>query len=254
MTNRLRSLLHIPVADAPLAHGAGDLARIGADALVIDIAGGTPQTQEARARAAADFIRALGSEARARAFVRVSGVASGKLEADLAWVLPSRPCGVMLMDVAGPVDVEELGARLRVSEAELGRADGETRIIPVLGTPAGVLSLAGGVAWPSARIAAFAWEPPLAAGGVSNDAARLARSLTALAAARCGVPAIDPLPATLNADDAFRHACLSARHEGIGGRMVRNAAQAAIADAAFADAALAPETAGRCSENETQAP
>ncbi len=268
MTNRLRSLLHVPIADVPIVDvllfdgpdavtARGDLARTVADALVIDISGGMPHADDSRGRAVADLVRTLVQNARARVFVRVSGVASGRLEADLALVLPSRPFGVMLADVAGPIDVEELGARLRVSEAELGRADGETRIIPVLGTPAGVLSLAGGAAWPLARIAAMAWEPPLAPeitpAGLPdfafNGAARLARNLTALAAARAGVPAIDPLPETVQADDAFRHACLAARHEGIGGRMVRNAAQAVIADAAFAR-----ENGGQCSENETHVP
>ncbi|MGV6876132.1 aldolase/citrate lyase family protein [Pseudochelatococcus sp. B33] len=240
MTNRLRSLLHVPAASS----GSLDIAATAADALIVDLTGdgGHPAADRGPVR---DAIAAAGG--RLRVFVRVNGVASGRLAEDLAAVLPARPFGVMLSGVAGPADVEQLGARLRVSEAELGRPDGETRIIPVLGAPAGVLALAGRP-WPAGRIAAYAWEPPMPgwrvrppSRGRPADVTRLTRSLTVLAASHAGVPAIDPPADTDEADEAFRRACLAALREGLGGKVARNEAQAGIVNAVFSgeDAARA---------------
>lgn len=235
MLNRLRSLLHVP-APVLITPGSAALDDAGtADALVVDLTGDgwDRAASGARVREAT-----AGARARLPVLVRVSGVASPRLAEDLAMVLPARPSGVVLSGVAGPADVEELGARLRVSEAELGRADGETRIVPVIGTPAGVLALAGqsfaSVSWTGlGRIAAFAWEPPhpSACDDPLTDVARLARAFAVLAAGRAGVVALDPLPRTDAAGDAFRRACLAALREGIGGAAVRSAEQARIANA-----------------------
>lgn len=242
MLNRLRSLLHVP-APALITPGSAALDDAGtADALVVDLTGDgwDRAASGARVREAT-----AGARARLPVLVRVSGVASPRLAEDLAMVLPARPSGVVLSGVAGPADVEELGARLRVSEAELGRADGETRIVPVIGTPAGVLALAGqsfasasfaSTSWAGlGRIAAFAWEPPHppACDDPLTDVARLARAFAVLAAGRAGVVALDPLPRTDAAGDAFRRACLAALREGIGGAAVRSVEQAGIANAVF---------------------
>lgn len=229
MMHRLRSLLHVPIA----ALSARSVDETTADALVVDL---TSSDAAPSAHAAVrDAVVALSRHV--RVFIRV-GVASGRLADDLAATLPGRPFGVMLSDVTGPADVEQLGARLRVSEAELGRPDGETRIIPVLGNPAGLLALTGST-WPTARIAAYAWEMPSALGlhrrpdGRMNDVTLLGRSLTLLAASRAGVPLINPLPDTDDADDAFRRVCRAGADEGVSGSMVRNEAQARIANAEF---------------------
>lgn len=225
MTQVLRSLLYLPAASVL----PSDSAVAAADALVVDLAGNP-----------GDRVRALAAVAafsgRRPVFVRVGGVASGLLADDVAAALPARPAGIILPDVAGSAHVEELGARLRVAEAELGRPDGETRIVPVLAAPAGILALAGRP-WPAGRIAAYAWEPPRLAGDLpasrTTDVARLTRSLTALAASHAGVTALDPLPDADGAGESFRRACLAARDEGVGGALVRNGAQATIANAIF---------------------
>lgn len=230
MTECLRSLLHVPVAAAvPL-----DIAGTQADALVVDLTG--DKGRSADWRQVRDAIAA--ASGRLRVFVRVGGVASGRFAEDLAAVLPARPFGVMLSDVAGPADVEQLGARLRVSEAELGRADRETRIIPVVGVPAGVLALAGRP-WPAGRIAAYAWEPPTLPGvgqpleDRMTDVMRLTRSLALLAAGHAGVAAVDPATPANATDESFRRACLAALREGLGGKVARNEAQVRIANAVF---------------------
>lgn len=225
MIKVLRSLLFVPAA-SPLP---AEAAIVVADALVIDLAGHSGEhAQPVEAVAALSRLRPV--------FVRVHGVAASRLGDDLAMVMPARPAGIILPDVAGPAQVEELGARLRVCEAECDRPDGETRIIPVLGAPAGILALAGRL-WCARRIAAYAWEPPRLVGGLpagrAADVTRLTRSLAILAAAHAGVPALDPLPDTDEAGDAFRDACRASRDEAIGGALVRNEAQAGIANAVF---------------------
>ena len=100
--------------------------------------------------------------------------------------------GMLLSDTSGPIDVERLGARLAVAEAEAGVADGTLRIIPVVGTPRGVLSLPS--FGPLPRLAGIACDPDrlAAALGCAPDAPAIvqARASTVLAAGACRVPAI----------------------------------------------------------------
>lgn len=243
----MRSLLSIPALSAALP----DPAATAADALVVDLTGAGAQAgpdadADAARRRARDIVAAAG--ARLRVFVRIDGIASAAGAADLAAVLPARPFGIVLAGVSGMADIEHLGARLRVAEAQLGRSDGETRVVPVLGTPAAVLAVAAGEGVADRlsrrRIAAYAWEPPLPGPDALDpptDVQRLARSLALLAAGRAGVPALDPLPPDGEAGAAFRRACELALREGAGGRLVRSEAQVAIVNAVFPAGGMSPK-------------
>ena len=100
--------------------------------------------------------------------------------------------GILLGDTRGPIDIERLGARIAVAEADAGIADGTLRILPLIGTPRGVLSLSSFEPLP--RLAGIACDPDrlAAALGCAADAPAIvqARASTVLAAGACGVPAI----------------------------------------------------------------
>ncbi|MBB3809352.1 hypothetical protein [Pseudochelatococcus contaminans] len=217
----LRSLLYL---DAPAAAEA--IASTEADALIVDLAPKATGGEAARAivDAAPD---------RLPVFARINSLTAGQLAADVAIAMSFRPFGIILPDIANVIDIEELGAHLRVSEAELGLADGGTRILPTIGLPAGALAFTAGSQLPQ-RVAALVWEWPGSSFGERlNDAATLSRSLTVLAASRHNVPAIAALPLISDAGEAFKTACSAACFEGISGVIVRSEAQARVANTIF---------------------
>ena len=68
---------------------------------------------------------------RPRLFVRVNGLTTGLIDADLDGVMPAGPDGIVLPKTVGGADVSHLGAKLAVREAEFGLADGATRILAI---------------------------------------------------------------------------------------------------------------------------
>lgn len=216
----LRSFLYI---DASAAAG---IASTEADALIVDLASGA---------IGGEAVRAIFDAARERlpVFARINSPTADRLAADVVSAMSFRPFGIVLPQIAAFIDIEELGAHLRVSEAELGLADGGTRIMPTIGMPAGALALTENGRL-SQRVAALVWEwPGSSAGERLNDAARLSRSLTVLAASRHSMPAIAALPPVSGAGETFKATCSAARFEGIEGVIVHGEAQARAANAIF---------------------
>ncbi|MFC0219644.1 aldolase/citrate lyase family protein [Pseudochelatococcus lubricantis] len=200
-----------------------------ADGVVLDLVG-----EDARAAACAVLRCVNAGGGRPAIWMRAGGLHPDPSDDDLAAVLPAHPAAVVLPAVAGPEDIEQLGARLRVLEARLGRPDGETRIVAVIGTAAGVM--AAPRLRPHPRLAAFVWEPFLLPGAETpdGDVSRLSRGLTLLAASHAGVPAIDASARAGQEDAAFREACLRARRDGFAAMTARNEAQVHVINAVFA--------------------
>ena len=127
-------------------------------------------------------------------YVRVGGL-DGPIEAELDALMPAAPDGIVLLAQSG-ADVQHLGVKLAVREAELGIADGATRIIALAGgTPGAIFQLAS-FAGASPRLIALAFDSSaLAASLGTNDEApaaplTLARNLTLFAAKAAGVAAL----------------------------------------------------------------
>ena len=249
----MRSLLFVP-ADSPrkLAKAAtGE-----ADALIIDLEDSiAPSAKDAARRSAADFLKEWrATPRRQRLFVRINALDTGLADADLDAVMPGRPDGVMLPKSQSGVDVQHLGAKLAVREAENDLPDGSTRILPIVTETAQAMFGLGTYAGASRRTCALTWgaedlsaalgaETNRSADGAYRSPYMLARSLTIYAAAAAGVDAIDTIFGNFRDSAALRAECEAARRDGFAGKMAIHPDQVAIINEVFSPTPEAIEAA-----------
>ncbi|MBB3978518.1 citrate lyase subunit beta/citryl-CoA lyase [Rhizobium azooxidifex] len=219
-----------------------------ADALLIDLEDSVAlEAKDEARRITAQFLQEnVAGNQRPRFYVRVNGLSTGLIEADLDRIMPAAPDGVVLPKAVGGADVAALAARLSTHEAGSGRA--ATRILAIATeNAAGVFAL-GTFAGSSDRLMGLAWGgEDLSAdlGASSNrtdsgayaDPYRLARTLTLLGAASAGVAAIDAVYTNFRDMQGLEAECREARRDGFVGKMAIHPAQVAIINAAFAPTA-----------------
>lgn len=233
----MHSLLLVPVEDAAAVSAA--LAS-EADALVLHL-GGDERAVAARV-AAGELLRTLQAGAdRPLLFVRLGGLGSAAFEADLVALLPGEPDGILLAGASGGADVQHLGAKLAVAEAELGLAEGATGIIAGIGRADGVFGL-GSFRGASPRLMGLAWHADEMAADLDGDRdawlrpdfapARTLGHLTLFAARSAAVAAIDTSRPSGD-DEAFRAECRLARQSGFNAKLATTPAQATIINAVF---------------------
>lgn len=231
----MRSILVVPAAsrasfDAALASEA--------DCLAVDLSGATEAGADDARKNAATWI----AEARGRdrsCMARIHPLDSGLADGDLDAVMKARPDGIILPDACGGRDVQHLGAKLAVREAENGLPDGYAHILALAAdSPAAIFEL-GTFARATRRLI-----------GLGRDERRLmlrlgmaplqqrpeslivARALCLFAAAAAKAPAYDCAESGEGED--FSRACARAASEGFAGKFVETPAQAKIVNAAFA--------------------
>lgn len=225
----MRSLLlvsgdSVPELDAGLAAGA--------DALILDLTVG-PQAREI----AAGWMAGLPRAPRPLLLVRVHDLASGLTDADLDAVMPAGPHGIVLPGAVGATDVQRLGVKLGVREAEHGLSDGATRILAVAGSARGLLAI-GTLPGASPRLVGIAWDASALAADLRVASARdetghwttplvQARAMTLFAAAAAGVPAIDTAFPGSDED------CMAARRDGFASKIALDPRHVAAINAAF---------------------
>jgi citrate lyase subunit beta / citryl-CoA lyase len=174
-------------------------------------------------------------------YVCPHSIESGEIDADLDTVMKGAPDGIVLAKSRGGADIQHLGAKLALREAEYDLADGSTRIIAVAAqTPAAIFKM-GTYAGASRRLAALCWGPDELAIAIGAKAPpdgsmtgpyTLARNLTLMAAKAAGVAAIDSVYA--DPDRAgLKAACEAARRDGFAGKLALDADQAALINAYF---------------------
>jgi citrate lyase subunit beta/citryl-CoA lyase len=156
----------------------------------------------------------------------------GSLNDDLDAAMAASPDGIVL-PVRNGADVQHLGVKLAVREAELGLADGATRIIALVAGPAALFQL-DSFDGASPRLAALAFDAQAFATKLGTEDMTapplgLARNLTLLAAQAVGVVAI--LVAAAYAD--LPATCKAAKRDGFDAIVVRDPADIAIARAAL---------------------
>ncbi|MEW6436472.1 MAG: aldolase/citrate lyase family protein [Pseudomonadota bacterium] len=176
---------------------------------------------EGNAAAAAGALRAAREHpaSRPKLYVRLDGHGE-TIEDDLNELMPAAPDGIVL-PVRNGADVEHLGVKLAVREAELGLEDGMTEIIGLVTAPAAIFQLAT-FATSSQRLAALGFDTQACAAALGvNDLdsspLNLARNLTLLAAKAAGIPALLIIEET----ESLAAASLAAKRDGFDGIVMR---------------------------------
>ncbi len=211
------------------------------DGMAVDLAcADEAQAIEARKNAALWIAEARGRGKRSLALVHA--LASGLADRDLDAVIPAQPDGIILPDACGGRDVQHLGAKLAVREAECGLPDGATHILALAADlPAAIFEL-GSFARATRRLIGLGRNEQrlmerlgIASGpGPRPEPLAVARALCLFAAAAASAPAYDC--AEPGEGEDFESACAQAAREGFSGKLVLSPAQAKIVNAAFSKA------------------
>jgi citrate lyase subunit beta/citryl-CoA lyase len=246
-TALMRSLLFVPADGGKKLHKA---LACGADAVIVDLEDSIAADRKAPARAAAAaFVKeAAGRAARPFICVRVNGLGTGLIDADLEAIVPARPDAIMLPKAEGGAAVVHADAKLGAHEAINGLADGHIKIVAMAIESAAGLFLAGTFRRKSARLIGLSWGPEdLAAelGAESNRDAdgaytspfRLARTLCLMAAATAEVPAIETIYMDYRDAEGLRRDSEDARRDGFTGRLAIHPAQVPIINEVFTPSA-----------------
>jgi len=239
----MRSLLFVP------ADGGSKLDKAfasGADAVIIDLEDSIARERKAQARTlTAQFIAAvLARPARPRLFVRVNGLATGLIDADLDAVVPARPDAIVLPKAEGAAAIVAAEAKLAEREVAAGLAVGHVKILAqAIETAAGVF-LAGTFRGASARLIGLTWGPEdlLAelgaeanrdADGFLTEPYRLARTFCLFGAAAAGVAAIETVYVDFRNLAGLRRETEAARRDGFSARLAIHPAQVPVINEVF---------------------
>ncbi|WP_262031479.1 HpcH/HpaI aldolase/citrate lyase family protein [Microvirga sp. Mcv34] len=249
----MRSLLFVPGdSRKKLEKGLNS----GADALLIDLEDSVAldAKEEARRITTAFLAEQRQEVQRPRLFVRVNGLTTGLIDADLDSVMRSSPDGIVLPKTVGGTDVAHLGAKLAVREAEFGLEDGGTRILAIatenaagvfaLGTFAGASHRLMGLTWGGEDLSAdLGAEANRTEDGAYTAPYRLARSLTLFGAAAAGIDAIDSVFTNFRDLAGLEAECSAARRDGFVAKMAIHPAQVPVINETFTPSAESIERA-----------
>lgn len=238
----MRSLLLVPVDDAALLDRAF---ASGADALVLDLTAGdrAASARAAARQAARDFLRmAQFATYRPHLYVRLEDLDDDGFDADLTAVMIGEPDGIFLAGSRSGRDVQQLGAKLAVQEAEYGLTDGETGIVAEAGSSARALFTLGSYGDASPRLVGIAWHAERLAFDLGSDhhpadlnefaPFHTVRHLTLFAARAAEVAAIDTA-STARDEAAFLAACTASRQHGFNAKLTTLPEQVATINAVF---------------------
>ena len=235
----MRSLLFVPAGD-PRRFAAA--LSSGADAVIVDLENAA--TAGAR-EAARDFLIAATKAAAApRLFVRINALDSGRADADLDAVMAAAPAAIVLPKAMAGADVQHLGVKLAVREAENGIADGATRIVVIAAETAASLFAMGTYAGASRRLLGLAWSAADLAADLGAEASRLAdgsfvpacllaRTLALFGAAAAGVAAIDAVHPEDHDTARLRAECEAARRDGFTAKLAIDPRQVPVINEIF---------------------
>jgi citrate lyase subunit beta/citryl-CoA lyase len=236
----------LPMTRSLLLVRAGDDAALdralacGADAVILDLQGGSGEN---RAAAASALARIGARDGAPRLCVRINALGSVQVETDLEAVVGARLDVIVLPEARSGADVQHLAALLAVAEARAGLADGATGVVATVCSDGAALFAAGSLAGASLRLKALIWDGEALAADLGAAAARedgdwiepcrLARSLTLAAAAAARVPAIDAAFSAAEDLDGLRREAEAARRLGFLGKVAKSPEQVAIVNAVF---------------------
>jgi citrate lyase subunit beta/citryl-CoA lyase len=239
----MRSLLFIP-GDSPRKLDKGLTS--GADVLLLDLEDSIAPAGKAGARETTlAFLRAAQPVAeRPRLYVRVNGIETGLIDADLDAVLAGKPDGILLPKAEGGASIVHLDAKLTAREAVHGLTAGATAIMALTTETAKAMFLAGSYAGASPRLAGLTWgaedlsaelgaEANRGPDGSFLDPYRLARTLCLVGAAAARVPPLDTVYVDFRDNDGLQRECEEARRDGFAGKLAIHPAQVPVINAVF---------------------
>jgi citrate lyase subunit beta/citryl-CoA lyase len=239
----MRSLLFVPADSAKKLDKA---MTSGADALIVDLEDSVAHDGKAQARdSATAFLKsAMTASPRPYILVRVNGLQTGLIDADLDAVAPMKPDAIMLPKAEGGTSVMHADAKLAVREAINGLPDGHIKILALATETAAALFLAGTFAGSSARLSGLTWgAEDLSAelGAHANrdaqgrflDPYKLARVLCLAGASAAQVPALDTVYVDFRNSEGFRRECEEAVRDGFAGKLAIHPAQVPIINEVF---------------------
>ena len=239
----MRSLLFVP------ADGGAKLDKAlasGADAVIIDLEDSITLARKREAREAClDFLKRIGPQKeRPRLLVRINGLDTGLIDADLEAIVPGRPDAVLFPKAEGGATVTHLDAKLTAREAIAGLAEGSIKILAQsVETAAGVFT-AGTYRDCSARLIGLTWGPEdLSAelgaeanrdsAGELTEPYRIARAMCLYGAAAARVPAFETIHVDFRNAEVLRRDTEIARRDGFAGRIAIHPAQVPVINAVF---------------------
>jgi citrate lyase subunit beta/citryl-CoA lyase len=245
----MRSLLFIP-GDSPRKLEKGLTS--GADVLLLDLEDSIAPDGKAAAReTTVAFLREAQPVAqRPRLYVRVNGIDTGLIDADLDAVLAGKPDGIMLPKAEGGASIVHLDAKLTAREPMHRVAGGSTGVLALTTETAKAMFLAGTYAGASPRVSGLTWgaedlsaelgaEANRDADGNFLDPYRLARTLCLVGAAAAQMPAIDTVYVDFRNEAGLRRECEEARRDGFTGKLAIHPAQVQIINEVFTPTAEA---------------
>jgi citrate lyase subunit beta/citryl-CoA lyase len=239
----MRSLLFVP------ATGGSKLDKAfasGADGVILDLEDSiAPERKDEARKSALDFLKSkAGMKDRPRLLVRINGLDTGMIDADLDAVVPGAPDGVLFPKAEGGATVAHLDAKLTAREAIAGIPEGSVKILAQsVETAAGVFT-AGTYRDCSARLIGMTWGPEdlsaelgaeanREADGTLTEPYRLARTLCLYGAAAARVPAFETIHVDFRNDEVLRADTEIARRDGFAGRLAIHPAQVPVINAVF---------------------
>ena len=228
-------------------------AESAADALILDLEDSVAGERRSQARVlVAEHLRARRGPTSQELWVRVNGLASGELLADLVGVVPAAPHGIVVPKLASFAELETIHHYLSALELREGLVRGTVRLVAIATeTPQALLqmsALASGAAehreGVRGRLAGLTWgaedlaaavgaQAKTDAGGSLTPLFELARSLCLLAAASAGVTAIDGVYSAFQDAAGLAKDLERARRDGFSGKLAIHPAQVAAINAAF---------------------
>jgi citrate lyase subunit beta/citryl-CoA lyase len=239
----MRSLLFIP-GDSPKK--LEKALTCGADAVIVDLEDAISPERKAQARdITLGFLKeAVSVPTRPTLLVRINGLQTGLIDADLDAVVAGRPDGIMLPKAEGGAAVTHCDAKLTAHEAIHGLAEGHIGIVAIATETAAAMFLAGTYGGSSKRLKGLTWgaeDLSVELGAEANRDAQgnflapyqLARSLCLAGAAAAQVQAIDTVYIDFRNEAGLRRECEEARRDGFTGKMAIHPAQVAVVNEVF---------------------
>jgi len=248
----MRSLLFVP------ADGGAKLDKAfasGADGIIVDLEDSiAPERKDTARKLALDFLKSAKGKSGPKLLVRINGLDTGMIDADLDAIVPGAPDAVLFPKAEGGATVTHVDAKLTAREAIAGLPEGSIKILAQTVESAAGVFTAGTYKDCSPRLIGMTWGPEdLAAelgaeanreeDGSLTEPYRIARAMCLYGAAAAKVPAIETIHVNFRDAEVLRKDTELARRDGFSGRLAIHPAQIPVINAVFTPSAAQIEKA-----------